>query len=351
MKAKRLYLSRAERRKLKKWRQRTRDAGTRCRAQVLLLYDEGRTTHPIVAAVGYDASGVRKIRQRFEDNGLASVRDRRRDSRPWIIDDDRLEALRQLLTATPQAVGRRRPTWTRELMADTLAERTGVRPSLSTITRMLRRLGARLGRPKPIVLCPWSKRRKNRRLRELRQLAEHPPRGEVVVYADEIDIHLNPHIGRDWMLPGIQRRVVTPGQNYKRYVAGALDASSGRVHWVTHTQKTTDLFIMLLGELYRAYRRARRIHVILDNYVIHKTVQVDRVLAHQARGKIVLHFLPPYCPDHNRIERFWQDLHANVTRNHRCTTIDELMGEVDAYLHAPESWSDSVIHTEKRRAA
>jgi len=45
-----------------------------------------------------------------------------------------------------------------------------------------------------------------------------------------------------------------------------------------------------------------------------------------------LHFLPPYCPDDNRIERVWQDLHANVTRNHRCRTMEELMAQVRLYL-------------------
>ncbi|MFP2924295.1 hypothetical protein ACLESO_03555 [Pyxidicoccus sp. 3LG] len=35
----------------------------------------------------------------------------------------------------------------------------------------------------------------------------------------------------------------------------------------------------------------------------------------------MLHFLPPYCPEGNRIERLWLDLHANVTRNHRCRTL------------------------------
>ena len=50
--------------------------------------------------------------------------------------------------------------------------------------------------------------------------------------------------------------------------------------------------------------------------------------------KFELHFLPPYCPDHNRIERIWKDLHDNVTRNHRCTTMDELMAEVRSYLTA-----------------
>jgi transposase len=46
----------------------------------------------------------------------------------------------------------------------------------------------------------------------------------------------------------------------------------------------------------------------------------------------VLHFLPPYCPDHNRIERVWLDLHANVTRNHRCKTLPALLANVRAFV-------------------
>jgi transposase len=48
----------------------------------------------------------------------------------------------------------------------------------------------------------------------------------------------------------------------------------------------------------------------------------------------VLHFLPPYCPDDNRIERVWLDLHANVTRNHSCKSIEELMLHVIAFMRA-----------------
>jgi transposase len=48
--------------------------------------------------------------------------------------------------------------------------------------------------------------------------------------------------------------------------------------------------------------------------------------------RIRLHFLPPYCPDHNKIERKWRDLHAAVTRNHRCKTLEKLMVEVVRWL-------------------
>ncbi len=53
--------------------------------------------------------------------------------------------------------------------------------------------------------------------------AEHP-----VFYEDEVDIHLNPKIGADWQLRGQQKRVVTPGQNEKYYLAGALHSGTGK---------------------------------------------------------------------------------------------------------------------------
>jgi len=48
--------------------------------------------------------------------------------------------------------------------------------------------------------------------------------------------------------------------------------------------------------------------------------------------QVVLHFFPPNCPDHNKIKRIWKDLHDNVTRNHRCRTMSELMHAVRTYL-------------------
>jgi len=49
-------------------------------------------------------------------------------------------------------------------------------------------------------------------------------------------------------------------------------------------------------------------------------------------GRVVPHFLPPYCPQHNRIERRWLDLHAHVTRNHNHATMAGLMRDVRAEL-------------------
>jgi hypothetical protein len=96
-------------------------------------------------------------------------------------------------------------------------------------------------------------------------------------------------------------------------------------------RKDSWLFMDLLKRLTVIYACAKVIHVILDNYGIHRSNVIAIALTNFAR-RIRLHFLPPYCPDYNRIERVWQDLHAHVTRNHTCVCMPELMGEVRYYL-------------------
>ncbi len=133
-------------------------------------------------------------------------------------------------------------------------------------------------------------------------LAELPP-NEVAVYEDEVDIHLNPKIGLDWMNRGQQKEVLTPGQNEKRYLAGAMDARTGEVTWVEAEKKDSMLFIMLLHELRNTYPEAKKIHVILDNCRVHSSDITNAVLDYLG-GHIELHFLPPYCPQENWIERW-----------------------------------------------
>ncbi len=117
----------------------------------------------------------------------------------------------------------------------------------------------------------------------------------------------------------------------EQYLAGALDAVTGQLIWVEAERKNSGLFIALLEKLAAAYPKAKVIHVILDNYRIH-TSQITRTAVRAFGGRIVLHFLPPYCPNDNKIERVWEDLHAQVTRNHCCPNIKTLMQQVRRWL-------------------
>jgi hypothetical protein len=89
-----------------------------------------------------------------------------------------------------------------------------------------------LKRPKPVVKCPWKAARRRRRLRAIERLVRHLPADEVALYVDEVDVHLNPKIGLDWIRRGRQKEVLTPGCNQKCYLAGAWNPKRRRLTYV-----------------------------------------------------------------------------------------------------------------------
>jgi transposase len=299
------YVKSALRRMLKK----TNDKRLSIRVRIVLISFGNASVGHISNVVGSSESTVRRTLKRFARDSISGLQDKREDNGQEKLSEAFLGMLWTLVENTPPVYGYRRPTWTRELLVKEMNKQTGVRISLGTMSRALAKIHARRGRPRPTVNCPWSKAAKTHRLRQIYTMIASCKTDEIVVYEDEVDIHLNPKIGLDWMNLGQQKEVLTPGQN----------------------QKTSDLFLRLLEKLIETYPGCRRIHVILDNYKIHKSKLIEAALRHHLK-KIELHFLPPYSPNENRIERVWKDLHDEVTRNHQHPTMDLLMKEVRYFV-------------------
>ena len=163
------------------------------------------------------------------------------------------------------------------------------------------------------------------KLGRIKRLLRTLPADEVAVFQDEVDVHLNPKIGRAWMPVGQQATVETPGNNVKRHVAGSVVWRTGTL-LVSEPAKrrNAELFVAHLDDLRRRLRGFKRIHVICDNAPFHDCKRVSKYLDRWGH-RIVVHFLPKYAPETNPIERVWWHLHEVITRNHRCRSIDELI--------------------------
>jgi transposase len=326
-------MNRSRRRYLVSLGRASGDPATALRFQAIAKAAAGWGATAVASALDIAISTVVGAAKRYAALGIFGLLDQRCGNGQVKVDDNFRRELVEVLTKSPPDFGWERPTWTRELLCLEMANHGFARVAPCTMGRALRAIRARLGSPKPIVLCPWPRRRRMRRLRELARLAASATESRPVYFADEVDIHLNPKIGRDWMLPGTQRLVVTPGKNAKNYIAGALNAADGKLVCVEDSSKCSALFCRLLWQLASRHPAAKTVHVILDNYIIH-TSKLTQQNLRSLGGRIVLHFLPPYCPDANRIERTWRELHANVTRNHRCRTMNELMHHVRGFIRA-----------------
>src|SRR6266852_352039 len=310
---------------------RCRAAGVRQRYLIIVNVVNGRSARQTAEVLHVHNTTVYRVVERFQQYGEAGLADGRGDNGVEKLGEAFLATLYKVVRGTPDQYGWRRPTWTRELLVETMVRMLGTRVHTATMSRALALIKARRGRPRQRVGCPWSTPAKTRRLHQLSAMLVSLPRRERAFYEDEVDIHLNPKVGLDWMIAGQQKDLMTPGKNEKRYLAGALDVRTGELVWVEGERKTSYLFLDLLDKLVDHYPNVKRLHLILDNYRIHSSDIVKAALSGYL-AKIQLHFLPPYCPDHNKIERVWQDLHANVTRNHRQPNMTKLMEAVRYYL-------------------
>lgn len=298
------------------------------RAQIILLLSSGLSWSMIASVMFCSTRTIDRWKKRYESGGIEALTIERRGRRPvfaeWLMN----LVTQWVLTKTPRDFGWLRSRWCCATIVLVAAERFDVRVSRETVRRWLHRENLVYRRPRPIV-GPTDSQRASK-LEKLRELLGNLPNDEVAVFQDEVDINLNPKIGAMWMRRGEQAHVETPGNNEKRYLAGSLNWLTGDVivtEGLKWEGRSSALFVRHLDELRRRYRCYHRIHVICDNAIFHDPQRCRRVREYVAEhgDRIVLHFLPKYDPSSNPIERVWWHLHEEITRNHRCQTINELL--------------------------
>ncbi len=336
-------LSRGVRDRLKRARHYSTDATLRLRIRAVLHCMGGLSCREAARRLRCSDRFVRLATQRFIEKGPEAFCDGRRGrGRAKRLTAQLAGLLREAARRGPKAFGYDWNYWTVKRFVRLVADRLGVRLAVATMWRYLRRLGIRRVRAKPYVVTPWPKERALRRLWYIcRQLRRVGP-DEVVVFADESEVHLNPKIGYDWCMRGHRRRIRTPGTDVRVYGALALEHGTRRLVAVWGRRKDSALFRSLLARLDRVYANKRRIHVVLDNAAIHKSKAVGEYLQ-QKGDRFKLWFLPPFCPDANPVELEWQAFHAAVTVLHSRVDIDTLIADASRYL-ANRSRSNTLRH-------
>jgi putative transposase len=215
-----------------------------------------------------------------------------------------------LVKRRPSAYGWCRTRWSCQVLSLELKARRGYRVSRETVRRTLHCLGYRWKRARHTARDDDPERVS--KLARIRYITEHLRPPEVLFFIDELDIHLLPKLGYEWMLKATQAEIMTPGQNQKHYLAGALNYLSGEITHVMAERKNRYLVIDLLRTLERKFPTAGKIYLVADNYRIHKAKAVEQWLAQHPRFEVI--WLPSYCPKANPIERAFGDIHDKCTR-------------------------------------
>ena len=132
-----------------------KDGRLRIRALIVLLAAErGLVAADIAAVVRTHEETVRQWLRRYRAEGLDGLTDDPRSGAPARITRSYREQLLALVRRRPRALGLPFSLWTGERLADSLAERTGIRASRTSVYRLLNAAGIHLNRPQHTITSP-----------------------------------------------------------------------------------------------------------------------------------------------------------------------------------------------------
>jgi transposase len=321
------------------------------RAHILLLLAEGYPWGTIAAVLFTSPSTIARWQQRFQQGGIEALAGRPAGRRRWFSWHWAGLVVGWVTQRSPRDFGFLRSRWTCAVAALLLWSCFQVAVSRETVRRWLRRADLVWRRPRPVLRRQDPLRAA--KLRALRRLLRGLPDDEVAVFQDEVDINLNPKIGAMWMRRGQQAEVATPGDNEKRYLAGSMNWRTGTL-WVTEGRhRDGALFVRHLEDLRLRLRRYRVIHVVCDNARFHQAAKCKHLQEYLKRWgqRIKLHYLPTYAPETNPVERVWWHLHDEITRNHQCQSMTELLDLVFRWLEAGNPFEiEGSVYPEPRAA-
>ena len=173
----------------------------------------------------------------------------------------------------------------------------------------------------------------------IRQLIKE---NETVLFLDPVRQTHNNENGYEWQIKGKKgtRQVRANSGRRRVNVIGALNATTLRpVTLVTEANCDQETMIVFLGEIRKEYTdQSKTVHVFLDN------ARYNRAYRVQARAKeldITLHYLPPYSPNLNLIERLWKFFKKKVIKNHYYVTFTEFSDAIINFFH------DIAVHDEE----
>ncbi len=150
---------------------------------------------------------------------------------------------------------------------------------------------------------------------------------------DEVSLDLEPPLHACWMKQGQQKIVpaLQPGTKKHRHILGAYSWNTDNIAWKVTDWKNSQTFLAFIEYLLVECYPTGRIILVMDNVSYHKSATVLAALS-LFEHRLLLLWLPPYCPELNLIERYWKHLKDLTCANKLYNSIEEVVASAEYML-------------------
>ena len=296
---------------------------------------DGMTQTKAARVFGVHHNAVNRWVKRYREGGWAGLAERRRGRRSGeqaaLSESQQQEVIALIRETTPDELGLAEFLWTRDAVAELIAQRYGLWLARTTVGGYLRGWGFSPQRPQRRALeqNPTAVRR---------WLAETYPairarakrEGGVVLWLDEMGIRSDAAAGRSWAPIGQTPVIKRTGKRFRVNMISAI-SNAGMLRFRLFVGSFNgpvfiDFLRRLLGDC-----GGRKVHLVVDGHPVHRAKLVSAWVERHAE-RIELHFLPGYSPELNPVELLNHDVKANAAGRRRPRSAGELRDELHRYL-------------------
>lgn len=153
---------------------------------------------------------------------------------------------------------------------------------------------------------------------------------EPILFIDSTHPTQATKVSYGWIKTGFDKPIETTGSRTRLNIVGAIrlgylqDAIS-KQYATVNSESIIDFFKLIKEQ----YATDKTIHLILDGAGYHRS---DAVKNEAEELGIILHYLPPYSPNLNPIERLWKVMNEHARNNKYFASAKEFRESIDEFF-------------------
>ena len=303
------------------------------RANALVLLDDGWSCQEVADAFLLNDDTIRGWHKLFKQRGIEGLTSFDMGGSASFLSPAQEDALKVFVGATL-------PRSTRPVGAFIEQEFGLVYESRSGLIALLHRLGLAYHKPN-VIARKLDVAKQKAFIESYEKLLNSLGDNEAVLFADAVHpTHAARPVGC-WAPKQDKLAIEQTSGRQRINIHGAVDLETGQTRMIEVETVDAASTITLLEAIEAFYPILALIHVFLDNARYHHAKLVQEWLSRPG-CRIKLHFIPPYCPHLNPIERLWGVMHRNVTHNKTYATCAQFADATLGFLRekVPRNWAD-----------
>jgi transposase len=163
------------------------------------------------------------------------------------------------------------------------------------------------------------------------QLKNNLSENEPLLFMDAVHPTQTTKITSGWIKKGVDKPIKTTGSHTRLNIVGAIRLGHLAEAVIEQYDKTVngESIVDFLTRTRNVYQTSGTIHMVLDGAGYHRSGLVTEAAK---RLDITLHYLPPYSPNLNPIERLWKVMNKHARNSQYFATNKEFRRQIGRFF-------------------